>query len=251
MKQLILLTAPLLIVSSFLFAQEKGDVIINEIGYGGTGQRGYRGGDYVELLVINPAGVQMGGWFLTDLSSTSDVSGVEEGAVRFSDEPGSVFQNLIPQGTYILICLGSRDQLYGNSVQEESVSLDGGRNRIVVFADGQSAHLTPTDGTIRLSDEDNVALLRSWSDEEVAGVVTWKGTSRWKYEHITRLDPGSVEGQIAYFIPKESTLDGFYDNSDSATWVLTTDVNSSTPGFINPGVDDTILQSARARKKDE
>jgi len=239
----------ILFSQSLLLGQQNDDVIINEIGFGGLDPAHYRGGDYIELLVVNPDGVRLGGWFLTDLSSTSDDPGISEGAIQFSEEEGSVFQRVIPVGTYILVCLGSRDQAYGSGRQEEDVTLDDGNNRLVVFADRLSPHIVPTRGTLQLTNEDNVALLHSWYDEAAVDVVTWGGASRWKYTKTTSLAPGESDwGRIAYFIPREESLDGFRDNTDPLKWVLTTDVQQSTPGYCNRGVDDLILQKQRLIK---
>ncbi|MFA7229561.1 MAG: hypothetical protein WC061_11040, partial [Melioribacteraceae bacterium] len=105
MKQVSLLIISLIFFSIQILAQKEGDVIINEIGNGGTKNSMYTGGDYIELLVLKPEGVKLAGCFLTDLSSPGGTAKETEGFIKFSDKGGSLFNSFLPRGTYILICL--------------------------------------------------------------------------------------------------------------------------------------------------
>jgi hypothetical protein len=227
----------LLATVSLVSAQKAGDVIINEIGFGNSVE-----GDYVELLVVKPGGVAMAGWFLTDLKSADDTPTGDEGVIKFSDEEGSIFHETIPQGTYILVCLGSKDLKYGGARQEEDVQISDGNNRIVVFADGISPHALPTHGVIQLRDSDNVALVSRWANYGGIDIVAWDERCSWKGDKITEIQllPDKAP-TLAYFVPSERTLEAIGANEDAANWVITQNLKYATPGFCNPSVDDSLL----------
>jgi hypothetical protein len=224
-------------------AQEPAAVIINELGNSGTKKALYTGGEYIELLVVKPGGVNMGGWYLTDIGSPTGTAKETEGAIQFLKKDGSVFNEIIPQGTYVLVCLGKRDDMYGAARLTEDVSLSDGNNRIVVFAYDSPAHVAATEGTIVLTGKDNLALVSDWKKEAAVNVVAWGGSTSWTGCGAAQLSLESGDnGKILYFAPKEKNLEGFGVNTDPAFWVSTADNAQATPGVGNPGIDDAILQ---------
>ena len=234
------------VLTSGLFAQKEGDVIINEIGNNGTRRAMYTGGDYVELLVVKPGGVRLGGWYLTDMSGQGSEPKESEGYVRFSGADSSVFAGVIAQGTYILVCLGKKADNYGDAQLAEDVALDDGNNRIVVFAYDSPAHMDPGKGTIAFTGKDNVALLLDWKKAGAIDIVTWEGSSSWTGAAVTVLPSDAINnGIIAYFVPPGKTVADFSDNSPAECWKSVSDVKQSTPGLVNPGVDDSELKATK------
>lgn len=224
-------------ISGDALARTEGGVIINEIGNGGTKKDKYNGGDYVELLVTRPGGMTLAGWYLTDLASPSESPKEGEGCIRFSDADSSIFRQTMPQGTYILICLETKDDPYGESKVREDVSLTDGNNRIVVFAYGSPKHVEPKNGRIALTASDNVALLSEWRKNAAISIVTWGGTSLWTGCTSTVLPAAMGEnGNILYFVPNGKTEDDFKNTKDSKLWINTDDARKATPGQKNPGV---------------
>lgn len=223
-----------------LLAQKEGDIIINEIGNGGTKKAMYAGGDYVELLILKPEGLKLAGWYLTDLSSPTGTAKETEGRIKFSDTEGSVFNQLLPKGTYILICLGENGKNYGGMVQNEIIELKEGQNRIVVFSEGSSKHIEKTDGTISLTGKDNVALVSSWDKNSAVDLVTWEGSSTWTGCEATLLPVDLLEnGEIVYF---KSSGETFSNNSATQLWISTADEKEATPGKVNNDVNDSFLK---------
>jgi len=226
-------------ISGDVIARSDGGVIINEIGNGGTKKDKYNGGDYIELLVTRPGGMTLAGWYLTDLASPSDSPKESEGFIRFADSDSSVFRQTMPQGTYILICLGTKDDLYGESKMKEDVSLTDGNNRIVVFAYGSPKHIEPKKGKTSLTAGDNIALLSEWRVNAAISIVTWGGRSLWTGCKPTVLPAAMGDnGSIFYFVPKgRKREDDFNNSKDSKLWITTDDVRNATPGRKNPGIE--------------
>ena len=223
-----------------LLAQKEGDIIINEIGNGGTKKAMYTGGDYVELLILKPEGLKLAGWYLTDLSSPTGTAKETEGRIKFSDTEESIFNQLLPKGTYILICFGETGKNYGDMVQNEIIELKEGQNRIVVFSEGSSKHIEKTDGTISLTGKDNVALVSSWDKNSAVDLVTWEGSSTWTGCEATLLPVDLLEnGEIVYFKPSGET---FSNNSATQLWNSTADEKEATPVKVNKDVNDSFLK---------
>jgi hypothetical protein len=238
-KELIYTVIILVILLSIIgFAQNECSVIINEIGNGGTKKGLYNGGDFIELLVIKDEGVKLAGWYLTDLSSTGGTPKETEGYIKFSDAEGSIFNQVIPKGTYILICVGDSRQNYVSSLQTESISISEGK--VVVFTEESSKHIQKIEGTISLTGKDNIALLSSWDKKSAVDIVTWEGSTSWLGAETTQLSVEKLEnGEIVYFIP---TNDNFNFNTSSDFWISTKNVQDSTPGNVNKDVVDSILK---------
>lgn len=230
----------LVLVVTILFAGDapartEGGIIINEVGNSGADKKMYTGGEYVELLVTKSGGLTLAGWYITDLTSPDQTPKEGEGYVRFSDGDSSIFRQAIPQGTYILLCLGTKSDLYGESKMSEDVSLTDGNNRIVVFAYSSPKHLEPKKGKIVLAGKDNLALVSEWKENAAIAVLSWGGSSSWKGCRGTTLPAERVDnGKIAYFVPKGRTEDNFNNTVDPALWVSTSDVRKTTPGNKNP-----------------
>ena len=230
----------LVLYASCLFAQKEGDVIINEIGNGGTKKALYSGGKYVELLVLKEDGIKLAGWYLTDLTSPTSVPKETEGAIKFSDGPKSIFNNIIPKGTYILICLGDTDANYGSNAITENLKSDHGNNRIVVFAYHSPENIDTAGGKVVLTGKDNLALTSGWDKKKCVDAVSWGGASKWEGCKLTELTPESLDnGYIAYFKP---TAGNFSDNTSPANWISTSKPEDATPGSVNKDVDDSFLK---------
>jgi|ERR1035437_5434715 hypothetical protein len=239
MKKLFVVICFLMIYGSPLFAQKEGDVIINEIGNSGKKSL-YNGGEYVELLVLKEGGIKLAGWYLTDLTSPSSTTKETEGAIRFSDSSKSVFNNVFPKGTYVLVCLGEKSDKYGASEIEEDIKTDDGNNRIVVFAYHSPGNIDTTGGKIVLTGKDNLALLSAWDKKKAVDLVTWGGSSKWEGCSVTELPLEALDnGYIAYFKPANGN---FTDNTSPANWVSTSKAADATPGAVNKDVDDSSIQ---------
>jgi hypothetical protein len=232
----------LLLAGMTAWAQSEGDVIINEIGNSGTKNNVYAGGDFVELLVLKPEGVRLAGWYLTDLSTLTGTAKPTEGRVRFSDGKGSVFRQIIPQGTYILVWLSSKDSVPEVAKRQEDIRLNDRNNRIIVFAYDSPKHIDSQEGYVNLTGKDNLVLLKSWSRDGAVDAVVWGGTSKWTGCQATELTPDALtNGALAWFIPRTKIMADFRDNTDPKCWKSGTTTDDATPGRTNKGVDDSLL----------
>lgn len=238
MKKLFVVICFLMIYGSSLFAQKEGDVIINEIGNSGKKSL-YNGGEYVELLVLKEGGIKLAGWYLTDLTSPTSTTKETEGAIKFSDGSKSVFNKILPKGTYVLVCLGEKSDKYGVSEMEEDLKTDDGHNRIVVFAYHSPDNIDTAGGKIVFTGKDNLALLSAWDKKKAVDVVTWGGSSKWEGCSATEFTPEELDnGYIAYFKPANGS---FADNTSPANWVSTSKAADATPGAVNKDVDDSSV----------
>lgn len=220
-----------------LSAQSEGDIIINEIGNGGTKKALYFGGDYVELLVLKEEGLKLAGFYLTDLSSTGGTPKESEGYIKFSDKEESVFNKVLPKGTYILICIGDSRQKFGTFDQKEQTSLDS--KRIIVFTEDSPDHLEEIEGTISLTGKDNIALLSSWDKKAAVDIVTWEGSTNWTGCKVTQLPIDLLEnGEIVYFTPAKEE---YTNNSKPESWISTSNSKDATPGELNKDVDESVF----------
>jgi hypothetical protein len=241
-KRFFIVLAGIHILTMGVLAQSEGDVIINEIGNSGTRKDAYAGGDFVELLVLKPEGVKLAGWYLTDLSTLTGTAKATEGRVRFSDAEGSISRQIIPQGTYVLVWLSSKDSVAEVAKQQEDVSNNDGNNRIVVLAYNSPKHMDSQEGYINLTGKDNLVLLKSWSRDAAVDAVVWGGTSKWTGCQPTELPIEALaNGAVAWFVPRAKTIPDFKDNVDPKCWTSSTDAKDATPGRVNKGVDDSIL----------
>ncbi len=243
MNRLLFTTLLLLIWSLNTLAQVEGDVIINEIGNNGTKKSMCTGGDFVELLVLKPEGVKLAGWFLTDLSSPSGMAKETEGSIRFSDAPGSVFQQTIPHGTTVLIWISNKDSVAEIAKNEEVITLKNGNTTIVVFAYNSPNHFDKHDGIINITGKDNIALLKSMDRREAIDAIAWEATSKWEGCETTLLTKEMLEnGKVAWFVPAGNSPDDFKNNTDVKKWKSSENGTDATPGKTNPGVDDSRLR---------
>jgi hypothetical protein len=239
MKKLYVVVCFLMIYGNPLFAQKEGDVIINEIGNNGKKSL-YNGGDYVELLVLKEGGIKLASWYLSDLTSTTSITKETEGAIKFSDGPKSVFNNIFPKGTYVLVCLGEKGDKYGASELEEDLKTNDGNNRIVVFAYHSPENIDTAGGKIVLTGKDNIALLSAWDKKSAVDLITWGGATKWEGCSVTELPLEALDnGYIAYFKPVN---ENFVDNTTPANWVSTSKASDATPGAVNKNVDDSSIQ---------
>jgi hypothetical protein len=239
MKKLIFIICFIMLYGSSLFAQKEGDVIFNEIGNNGKKSL-YNGGDYVELLVLKEGGVKLAGWYLTDMTSTTSIPKETEGAIKFSNGPKSIFNNLLPKGTYVLICLGDKTDKYGLAEIDEDLKTNDGNSKIVVFAYDSPDNIDTTGGKIVLTGKDNLALLSGWDKKSAVDLITWGGATKWEGCTVTELPLEVLDnGCIAYFKPVNGN---FADNTSPAFWISTSKAADATPGSVNKDVDDSSIQ---------
>ncbi|MCX6137124.1 MAG: hypothetical protein NTV54_06480 [Ignavibacteriales bacterium] len=233
--------------SVVVFAGEhENEIIINEIGNSGTKKGAYTGKDYIELLVLKPEGVRLAGWYLTDLASPSSKGKENEGAIRFSAKEGSVFNQIIPQGTYVVVCMGHSGDTVGTDPMKEEVLLTGGKNRIVVFADSLSRHIERTQGNLILNGKDNLVLLGDWKKDAAVNMLVWEGGCSWTGCTPLEVPKEMIDnGAILYFTPGGIDLKSFYHSTEIVRWASSTYPGDATPGKSNPGVDDRILHSKK------
>jgi hypothetical protein len=220
------------------------EIIINEIGNGGTKRGMYTGKEYVELLVVKPEGVKLAGWYLTDLASPSAKRLDNEGALRFSDRDGSVFKQTIPSGTYIVVCLGHAGDTVGTEPMGEDVSLTDGNNRVVVFADSLSKHIDIAQGAFQINGKDNLVLLSAWKKNAAVNMLVWEGGCSWTGCTPLEVPKDMIDnGAILYFAPGGKNRESFYEVTNIVRWASSTYPGDATPGRKNPGVDDRQLRT--------
>jgi hypothetical protein len=242
LKSILITIFSTLLIYGSVYTQAEGDVVINEIGNNGSKKKLYTGGDYVELLVVKDGGVKLAGWYLTDLSSPTGVPKAREGYVKFSDKENSVFNKVIPKGTYVLVCLGDVEENYGTTAVKEDVSLDDGNNQLVVFGYHSPDHVETVGDTVALvlTGKDGIALVSAWEKNKAIDAVSWGGKMSWTGAEVTELPLEYLDnGCIAYFKP--ATGD-FKNNTKVEEWITTTEVKDATPGKVNKDVDDSKLK---------
>jgi len=239
MKNLLVVICFVMIYGGTLFAQKEGDVIINDVGNSGKKSL-YNGGEYVELLVLKEGGIKLAGWYLTDMTSPTSTPKETEGAIKFSNGSKSVFNQTLPKGTYVLVCLGEKSDKYGTSEMTEDLKTDDGNNKIVVFAYGSPDNIDTAGGKIVLTGKDNLALLSAWDKKKAVDVLTWGGATKWEGCTVTELPLEALDnGYIAYFKPSNGN---FADNTSPINWVSTSKASDATPGTVNKEVDDSAIQ---------
>ena len=236
---LLFFSAPLVSIAG----GQDNEIIINEIGNGGAKRGTYTGKAYVELLVVKPEGVKLAGWYLTDLASPGAKKLDNEGALRFSDRDGSVFNQTIPSGTYIVVCLGHAGDTVGTEPMGEDVSLADGNNRVVVFADSLSKHIDIVQGAIQINGKDNLVLLSAWRKDAAVNMLVWEGSCMWTGCTPLEVPKDMVDnGAIFYFAPGGRNRESFYEVGNIVRWASSTYPGDATPGRKNPGVDDRQLR---------
>jgi hypothetical protein len=153
---------------------------------------------------------------------------------------------LIPQGTYILVWLSSKDSVADVARHEEDVSLVDGNNRIVVFAGHSYKHIDRREGYINLTGKDNLALLKSWNRDAAIDALVWGGTSRWTGCQSTDLGEQALgNGTVVWFVPEGTSVADFRNNAVPQNWKGSTGASNSSPGWANEGIDDSSLQPVK------
>jgi hypothetical protein len=175
------------------------------------------------------------------LSSPTGVPKAREGFIKFSDKENSVFNKVIPKGTYILVCLGDVEENYGTAAVKEDVSLDDGNNQVVVFGYHSPDHVEAVGDTVALvlTGKDGIAIVSEWDKTKAVDVVAWGGKMSWTGAEVTELPLEYLDnGCIAYFKPAAGD---FKNNTKVEEWITTTNVQDATPGKVNKDVDDSNL----------
>ncbi len=141
-------------------APQRGDVVIQDVGIDQDGL-----GDWIELEVARPSGVDLRGWRLTD---NDDLITDDEGSLLFGQQQALVG---IPPGTGILI-VASETGLNNLRLPEDDLQLRDGR--LVFYAGNDHVQLGP-DRWFNLMDGETIMLLApgatdSPTDDEVIDI---------------------------------------------------------------------------------
>ena len=222
-------------------AQVEDDVVINEFTVNSN-----VGKEYVELLVVNPVGVNMQGWTLSDVGTRAGATSGTEGDVTL---PAAAYLANVPQGTHVVIVFTTP---IGNAnILPEDTSTVDGNNRLVLIV-GVTAGLV-TAGTIDNATADN---LQVYAGTRAAGILIdqlqvgnnasyiagalWGDNNGATFGDNVNAPALSVPSNCAVrFVPIAFTLVGFQDNDTGVRYVV--DTNSyGTPGRRNAGVSSEV-----------
>ncbi len=125
-------------------APAPGDLLITAVH---VDDRGAIGGDWLELTVVRPSGVDLRGWRLTDNDS---LAATDEGSLIFGDDP--LLQDL-PAGTVLRIVATE------NPANAERFPEDGWAGGVLTIYAGNGRLDTTTDPWFNLGPADNLLLL--------------------------------------------------------------------------------------------
>jgi hypothetical protein len=156
-----------------------GDVIVNRYNFENDGQAG---GDWFELLVARPGGVDLRGWRVTD-NDTKTVT--DEGSLVFTGNPAFA---RVPRNTAILVNLSP--SLLGRTGDRAQDDLGAWDRRMVLFASNPNLN-TDVDPGFNLGPNDNLVLLAPGpteafgDDQGIAFVAEGTGVTQASFGVLT------------------------------------------------------------------
>jgi hypothetical protein len=232
--------------SQVAFAQAEDDVVVNEFVVNPA-----TGKEYIELLVTNPAGVNMQGWTISDVGTRAGATSATEGDVTLP--AAAAYLANVPQGTFVVIVL-TTPAANLNSLAEDTSTTDGNRKLVLII--GATAGLT-TAGTIDNAASDNIQVYAGTRatgtliDQTLAGTNTsYIAGAAWGDNNgATTAD--NINSGIAIptnsavrFVPTADTLAAYQDN-DTRERFFVDAASYGTPGAPNTGVPgDTSIFNA-------
>lgn len=241
MKKVLLFLAVFICLTSAAMAQSEDDVIFNEIFNDGMGAPNQ---EAVELLVVTPGGINMGGWVLTDDSKT----GTAEGRLQFNAAVAP-FNAVIPQGTYIIIAVNNT---IANAILGAE-DTDASDRRLVLYRNGAYfTNLGNANGLEFANNNESVALIAgNGVNDQVIDVVDMSGGGA----DLTSMTGGTGSatatadlnignGDFARFTPFGATpgVASFQFNEPAGRWTVAAGgLANGTPGATNLGVNDSAL----------
>ncbi|HYG08760.1 MAG TPA: hypothetical protein VD835_02185 [Pyrinomonadaceae bacterium] len=222
--------------SEVAFAQAEDDVVINEFVVNPA-----TGKEYIELLVTNPAGVNMQGWTISDVGTRAGATGTTEGDVTL---PAAAYLANVPQGTFVVIVL-TTPAANTNTLTEDTSTTDGNRRLVLII--GTTTGLTAT-GTIDNAASDNIQVYAGTRaagtliDQTLAGTNTSLITGATWGDNNTATTTDNINGSSGIpsnsavrFVPTADTLAAYQDNDTGARFAVDA-ASYGTPGAPNTGV---------------
>ncbi|HEV2881386.1 MAG TPA: hypothetical protein VGX24_08940 [Pyrinomonadaceae bacterium] len=234
--------------SQVAFAQAEDDVVVNEFVVNPT-----TGKEYIELLVTNPAGVNMQGWTISDVGTRAGATAATEGDVTL---PAAAYLANVPQGTFVVIVL-TTPAANTNTLVEDTSTTDGNRKLVLII--GTTTGLV-TAGTIDNAASDNIQVYAGTRatgtliDQTLAGTntsyiagATWGDNNGATTTDNINGSSGIPSNAAVRFVPTADTLAGYQDNDTGARFAVDA-ASYGTPGAPNTGVpgDASIFSAGGA-----
>jgi hypothetical protein len=222
--------------SQAAYAQAEDDVVVNEFVVNPAA-----GKEYIELLVTNPAGVNMQGWTISDVGTRAGATGTTEG--DFTLPAAAAYLANVPQGTFVVIIL-TTPAANPNTFVEDTSTTDGNR-KLVLFATTTGVTLN---GTIDNAASDNIQVYAGTRatgtliDQTLAGTntsliagATWGDNNTATTTDNINGGAGIPSSGAVRFVPTADTLAAYQDNDTGARFAVDA-ASYGTPGAPNTGV---------------
>ncbi len=236
---------------AFVFAQAEDDVVINEANINSTTQK-----EFIELRVTNPAGVNMQGWTVSDVSTRAGATSTTEGDITLP-AAASYLAN-VPAGTLVVIVLSTPSG--NNNTLTEDTSTADGNNRLVILPTTTGV---VAGGTLDLSTNENIQLyavggravgtlidqvLMGNNTSLIAG-ATWGDNDTSTITDNINAGTSIPSGADVAFMPANSTL-AEIQNNDTGSRFTVTNSSYGTPGLSNTTTASNLSISGRAMTAD-
>jgi hypothetical protein len=228
---LIFLVSSLFLLNLTVLAQTEDDVVINEFTVNPTA-----GKEYVELLVTNPAGVNMQGWTLSDVGTRAGATGATEG--DFTLPAVAAYLANVPTRTYVVLVL-TTPAANTNTLAED---LDASDGTLVILTTTTGV---VTGGTIDNATADNLQLYAGTRaaatliDEVLVGGNTSYITGATWGDNSGATNTDNINGasampsnSVAQFIPPTGSTTDIQDNDTGTRWQVVA-TSYGTPGTTN------------------
>jgi hypothetical protein len=222
--------------SQVAYAQAEDDVVVNEFVVNPAA-----GKEYIELLVTNPAGVNMQGWTISDVGTRAGAAGATEG--DFILPAAATYLANVPQGTFVVLVL-TTPAANTNTLTEDTSTTDGNR-KLVLFTTTSGVTLN---GTIDNAASDNIQVYAGTRatgtliDQTLAGTntsliagATWGDNNTATTTDNINGGAGVPTNAAVRFVPTADTLAAYQDNDTGARFVVDA-ASYGSPGAPNTGV---------------
>ena len=232
-----------LFMSSAVFSQTVGDVVINEFIISPSASNGK---EFIELLILKD-NVDLSGWTISDCNSRATTGSSQEGDLILPIN-ANYLKNL-KKGTYIVIELSVPINNFSD-LEEDTLFTDDTPERIIIKPEtngvviNQTMDLSTSNDNIQLyagsranSDVIDQVLLGT-STSLIEDTAVWGDNNS-----VTSTDNlQGITNRSYSFIPDNTNSEvSFSDNNDTSKFFISLKSKVKTPGFTNVKVEDVCL----------
>lgn len=224
-----------------VMAQAEDDVVINEFTVNPAVASGR---EYVELLVTNPAGVNMQGWTLSDVGTRAGATAGTEG--DFTLPAAAAYLANVPTRTYVVLVFTT--PIANASTLAEDLDASDGKMVILTTTTG-----VVLGGTIDTATADNLQLYAGTRaagtliDEVLVGTnVSYIAGATWG-DNNGATTPDNINGStampsgsVAQFVPPSGSTAEIQNNDTGTRWQVV------ATSYGNPGATNVVPTAAGA-----